>query len=248
MESFIHTLSDMRLDFELTPSFETLHKDKLIRFKNHAFEGQDVYVVDYKRTDKGITLSVAIELMTNRLSLKIYNIREDEIFHVANENTTYANNNALVKRNQKHLLDILSRRINEKQTRASDMADIRLLGEIYATRFRQFADNEVATRRRFMAQMLICACMSNDSQGKANYTNICLQELDDINKLPESKAATDVRARLHVALFIATGNPDYRRQARLYIQTHNPKSEKLRSLVRLVSKRNARSKVAHLAP
>lgn len=240
MDAFIEALSDLRLNFELSPAIEDLQKGDRIRFKNHAFEGQDVYVVDYRRTSKGITMTVAVDLITKRLRVKVLNIREEDIYHVDDAHTKYANNNALIKRNQQQLMAIISRRVNRKQTAESDLADVATLNDIFTTRFRHFDDYEVAARRRFMAQMLLCACMLNDSKGKVVYTKNVLSELEKINSVSESKAATDVRARLHVALFIATGNPEFRRMAKDYVKTHDPKSARLRSLIRMISKHNAR--------
>ena len=88
-------------------------------------------------------------------------------------------------------------------------------------------------------------CISSPSykkcptDGRAEYTEQLLSELSEINRLSESKAATDVRARIHAVLFLATADPAYRAMARDYVRTHAPKSDKLRTLVKLISKREA---------
>ena len=48
-----------------------------------------------------------------------------------------------------------------------------------------------------------------------------------------------MRARIHAVLFLATADPAYRAMARDYVRTHAPKSDKLRTLVKLISKREA---------
>lgn len=242
MNDFVKVLADKRLSFELSPSVDTLRKGEPIRFRNNAFAGQTVHVVDSRRTKNGNVVTVELDLIGNTLRLKIHNVQDDDIISLDAERTTYTKNNELIKYNQKHLLAILSRRINKKETDASRMEDALMLNTIYATRFRHFDENETVAYRHFLAQILICVCLRHDQDEIVAYTSKVLNELNEINKLPESKAATDTRARLHAALFLATHNPEYRTQARNYIREKQPKSEMLKRLVRLISKRQALKK------
>ena len=171
--------------------------------------------------------------------MRVYDVRDEDIIHLDDEYQKYAKNNELIKRNQTQLLSIMSRRINRKETEETRMADALTLNTMYATRFRHFDETEKAANRHFLAQMLLCACLRRDKDGQEEYTELLLSELSEINKLSESKAATDVRARIHAVLFIATGDPAYRGMARDYIRNHAPKSDKLKTLVRLISKRSA---------
>ena len=239
MDDFVKMLADKRLDFELTPSCGTLEKGEPIQFRNNAFAGRTAYVVESRRTKKGNVVTVELDLIGNTLRMKVHNVRDEDIIHLDSERTKYAKNNELIKSNQKKLLAILRRRINRKETEASRMDDILTLNTIYATRFRYFEEDETVAYRHFVAQILVCVCLLHDHDEMAAYIGRVQAELAEIDKQGESKAATDVRARLHVALFLATGKPEYRAYARTYVRDHQPKSENLKSLVRLISKRQA---------
>lgn len=239
MDEFIKMLADKRLSFELSPALGDLQKGEPIQFRNNAFAGRTAYVVESHRTKKGNVVTVELDLIGNTLRMKVSNVRDEDIIHLDGERTKYAKNNELIKSNQKKLLAILRRRINKKETEESRMDDMLALNTIYATRFRYFDESETVAYRHFIAQMLICVCLLHDHDETAAYVGRALAELAEIDKLSKSKAATDVRTRLHVALFLATGNPEYRALARTYIREHQPKSDNLKSLVRLISKRHA---------
>ncbi len=81
--------------------------------------------------------------------------------------------------------------------------------------------------------------MLGDAQAKERLKQQVLQELDVIAQLRESKASTDTRAYLHVAMYIATREPKYREQARAYIHEHDPASPYLHKLVSTCTKREA---------
>ena len=239
MAEFVKMLADKRLSFELTAASGELRKGEPVRFRNHAFEGRTVYVVESRRTKNGNVVTVELDLIKNALKMKVYDVRDEDIIHLNDEHLKYAKNNELIKRNQTQLLAILSRRINKKETEETRMADALTLNTMYATRFRHFDETEKAAYRHFLAQMLLCALLRRDKDGQEEYTEQLLCELSEINKLSESKAATDVRARIHTVLFLATAAPAYRGEARDYVRNHAPKSDKLKTLVRLISKRDA---------
>lgn len=239
MAEFVRMLADKRLSFELSPAITDLRKGEPVRFRNHYFEGRTVYVVESRRTKNGNVLTVELDLVKNALKMRVYDVRDEDIIHLDDSYTKYAKNNELIKRNQIQLLAILSRRLNRKETEDTRMNDSLTLNTMYATRFRHFEASERAAYRHFLAQMLLCACLRHDADGRAEYIEQLQSELSEINKLSESKAATDVRARIHAVLFLATGVPAYRAMARDYVRTHAPKSDKLKTLVKLISKREA---------
>lgn len=239
MAEFVKMLADKRLSFELSPALDNLRKGEPIRFRNNAFAGRTAYVVESHHTKNGHVVTVELDLIGNKLRMKVHNVRSEDIIYLDGERTKYARNNELIKSNQKKLLAILRRRINKKETEESRIDDIQALNTIYATRFRRFEEAETVAYRHFIAQMLICVCLLHDRDEVAAYTDKVMAELAEIDKQSESKAATDVRARLHVALFLATGKPEYRANARVYVREHQPKSDNLKSLVRLISKRQA---------
>ncbi len=239
MNAFMEMLADRNLDFELTPAFENLQKGDPIRFRNNAFEGRTFYVIDSRSSSKGNVVTVGVDLVSHALQIHVYDVHDEDIIYLNEATKSSAKNNDLIKRNSAILLAILSRRINMKEDEASRLKDAHDLDAIFMSRFRHFEKNQHAAYRRFLAQILVCACLRHDSESKETYTSHLLAQLSEINTLPESKAATDVRARIHAALFLATGKPEYRAAARDYVRDHNPKSESLQALIRLISKREA---------
>lgn len=239
MNEFVQMLADKRLNFELSPAVSYLRKGEPVRFRNHYFEGRTVHVVESRRTKKGNVLTVELDLVANVLKMRVYDVRDEDIIRLDDALNKYAKNNELIKRNQTQLLDILRRRLNRKETEDSRLTDAQTLNTIYSFRFRFFESSERAAYRHFLSQMLLCACLRHDDEGRAEYTEQLLMEISEINKLRESKAATDVRARMHAVLFLATADPAYRAMARAYVRTHAPKSDKLRLLVKLISKHGA---------
>lgn len=86
--------------------------------------------------------------------------------------------------------------------------------------------------RHYLALMLICARMMGDEKALRQYVGLVNAELGDLSRLRESKAATDSRCWLHIAMFIATGKPHFRNLAKAYIRQYNPKSTYLRQFVK----------------
>ena len=173
MAEFVRVLADRRLSFELSPSIDVLRKGEPVRFRNHYFEGRTVYVVESRRTKKGNVLTVELDLVKNALKMRVYDVRDEAI---------------------------MGRRFNRKETEDTRMDASLTLNTMYATRFRHFEASERAAYRHFLAQMLLCACLRHDADGRTEYTEQLLAELSEINRLSESKAATDVRARIHATL------------------------------------------------
>lgn len=131
---------------------------------------------------------------------------------------------------QQKLLAIFRRKINNKETDSSRRKDEETLHEIFADR--TVVLPEGAMRRHHLALMLICARMIGDKMGIDQYVGLVQAELNDLERIRESKAATDSRAWLHIAMFIATGKPHWRNQAKAYIKYYNPKSTYLQQFVK----------------
>ena len=84
--------------------------------------------------------------------------------------------------------------------------------------------------------LLICAHLCRYTADEELLREELLEILSQINKRSESKAATDARAYLWIALYISTNDPMYRDAAKLYVREYQPKSAKLRSFVSLIRK------------
>ena len=131
---------------------------------------------------------------------------------------------------QQKLLAIFRRKINKKETEASQCKDEQTLQEIFADR--SVVLPEGAMSRHYMALMLICARLMNDETALQQYIGLVQAELNDLSRIRESKAATDSRCWLHIAMFIATGKPHWRNLAKAYIKNYTPKSTYLKQFVK----------------
>ena len=89
-----------------------------------------------------------------------------------------------------------------------------------------------------MALMLICARLRRDSIGQQELTKQVQDELTAINTKGDTGSATDTRAYLWIALYIATHDPTYRDAVKQYKQEHDPKSPKLRRFISLIRQKN----------
>jgi hypothetical protein len=119
----------------------------------------------------------------------------------------------------------------------SDHEDSKTLQSIFEKRDTPFPEG--AMKRHFLALMLICSHLMRKEEDTQRFIKQVQQELAEIAKLCESKAATDTRAYLHIALYIATGEPQYRQLAKTYISKYQPSSPYLRQLVSTSAKRPA---------
>ena len=91
-----------------------------------------------------------------------------------------------------------------------------------------------AARNHFLALMLICAHLCRYTAEETALRNRLLEVLEETNLRSESKAATDTRTYLWIALYISTHAPAYRDAAKQYVRDYQPKSIKLRRFVSLI--------------
>jgi hypothetical protein len=146
-------------------------------------------------------------------------------------------NAALVSSSQKRLLDIFRRRVHRKETPVSAYEDRKTLNDIFTHQDTVFPEG--AMKRHFLALMLICAHLLSDESGVTQFREAVDKELSALSTIRESKAATDTRAYLHIALYIATGEAKYRDLAKAYVRKYDPSSPYLRQFVSTMSKREA---------
>ena len=165
-----------------------------------------------------------------RVEMTLFNVRFSNLLITYEDSGAAAKSSGMVYDNQQKLLAIFRRKINNKETASSRRKDEQTLQEIFDNRVIDLPEG--AMNRHHLALMLICARMMNSAKGIAQYTGLVNAELDILSRVRESKAATDSRAWLHIAMFIATGKPHFRNMAKAYIRQYNPKSTYLQQFVR----------------
>lgn len=221
-------------------SLNDLEVSKVTSLAGTPFERDDTqYKVLEVKPHKG-------GLVDLRIELTLFNVTFTDLWVTVRNVDDSRENGHLVYDMQRYLLDIFRRRVNRKETDLTRYEDTRHLQAIYDRRDIIMPPGPM--RRHYLALMLICSHLKGEPEGIHRFKQEVLNELTDISHIRESKAATDSRAYLHIAMYIATGNPLYRNQAKDYIQKYNPKSASLRSFITTASKNQARKWIGSAHP
>ncbi len=217
--------------FDTSVALGNVQPGQKISLVNTPFESDDCEyeVVSVRRKAAG-----TIEL---QVKMVMFGIEFDNITVTYNDTADSDSNASLVSSTQKRLLDIFRRRVNRKETPVTEYEDQKTLNDIFSHRDTIFPEG--AMKRHFLALMLICSHLLGDEQGVVHFRESVEKELAVISRVRESKAATDTRAYLHIALYIATGEARYRDQAKTYVRKYAPSSPYLRQFVTTMSKREA---------
>ena len=231
MDSLRKVCLDDSGHLDLSVSLGNVKPGQKISLVNTPFESEDVEyeVVSVKKRAGGI-----VEL---QVKMVMFGIDFDNITVTYNDTADDKSNASLVSFAQKKLLDIFRRRVNRKETPVSEYEDRKTLNTIFSQRDIVFPEG--AMKRHFLALMLICAHLMADEEEVTRFREAVEKELADIARLRESKAATDTRAYLHIALYIVTGEAKYRDLAKTYVRKYEPSSTYLRQFVSTMSKREA---------
>lgn len=230
MNKLTEVCSDGTISLQLPLKKDDLVAGKHIPLVGTPFEKSDATytIVDVKK--KSGTLKLQIEL-------HLFNITFNNLFVTVPDVSKGGSFAEVVASTQEKLVEIFIRRIKDKQTKADKQKDDQTLEELFEKRTLLMPSG--AMRRHFLALMLICAQLLHKDEEKTLLKQQVEKELAEIAKLRESKAATDTRAYLHIAMYIATRESTYREMAKTYIRDHNPRSPFLRKLVSTSSQRQA---------
>lgn len=165
-----------------------------------------------------------------RVETTLFNVKFSNLTVTYEDPGAASKSSDMVYDAQQKLLAIFRRKINNKETEASRRKDEQTLHDLFEDR--NITLPEGAMHRHHLALMLVCTRMMNDKNAMEQYTGLVQAELGDLERVRESKAATDSRCWLHIAMFIATGKPHWRNQAKAYIKNYKPKSTYLQQFVK----------------
>lgn len=218
---------------EISPdcSLRQVKKGDTVRLVNTPFAKDDCLyeVVEVTPKQDG-----SVEL---KVKMRMFGLDFDNITVTYNDPLSYDSKASKIAAVQKKLLDIFRRRVNGKESDVSRYEDQKALASIITNDDILFHDG--AMKRHYLALMLMCVHMQGDEKRVRQYGDEVAKELAAISRLRESKAATDTRAYLHIALYISTGEPKYRELAKNYVRKYEPSSPYLRQFVSTMSKREA---------
>ena len=231
MQKFLEACLEYRDQLEITPSISSIESMDKVKIKSGPFAGCEATVQRVQQSHGTIHLQLTIQLLAGVMNIRMDNVDKRNIT-ILNREAADDIRTDFIEYTQNHLLEILSHRVKRIDDTTINRRDADMLVRLYRYRYHHIK-NESA-RYHFLALMLICAHLCRYENDEIQLREQVLHVLEDMNRKSESKAATDTRTYLWIALYISTHNPVYRNAAKQYVREHQPKSAKLRQFVALI--------------
>ena len=233
MNEFFNNCVKYRGRFELCPAIDGIESKDRVEIKKGLFSGHEASVVNVRHSKGELNLELAVELVSGIIYIKMLDVKAHEIA-ILNKDATSAIRNDFIEYTQNNLLAVYKHRVMGISDAETRRKDIRMLSRLI--RYRAYKVENHAAKTHFTALMLICAHLLKNADEEAELKEEALLLLDQINCQSQSKAATDIRTYLWIALYICTNDPVYRDACKDYLRTRQPKSTKLREFIRLMRK------------
>ena len=233
MQEFLHACIKFRGCYDIIPPISSIEVTDKVRIISGPFAGHEASVMRVQLSHGAIHLDLAIELLSGVMNIRMCDVDKNKVTILSHSSADTIRTD-FIEYTQNHLLTILQHRINREQDTNINRRDADMLTRLY--RYRNHEVKNEAARNHFQALMLICAHLCRYSADEKQLRQQVTAVLSEINQRSESKAATDARAYLWIALYISTRNPAYRDAAKQYVRDHQPKSAKLRTFVSLIRK------------
>ena len=233
MQEFLQACIKHRGCLEIIPPISSIEVTDKVRINSGPFAGHEALVERVRLTRGSIQLDLAVELLSGVMNIRMCDVDKDKVT-ILNRDSADAIRTDFIEYTQNHLLSILKHRVEREQDPSINRNDADMLTRLY--RYRDHEVKNEAARNHFMALMLICAHLCRYRDDEKLLREKIQDSLTEINQRSESKAATDTRAYLWIALYVSTQNPVYRDAAKQYVRDYQPKSPKLRNFVSLIRK------------
>ncbi len=233
MQEFILACTKYRGRFEIIPPVSSIEVTDKVRITSGPFAGHEASVVGVRLSHGAIHLDLAVELLSGVMNIRMYDVDKNKVT-ILNRDSADAIRTDFIEYTQTHLLTILKHRINREENLNVNRRDADMLTRLY--RYRNHEIKSEAARNHFLALMLICAHLCRYTADEEQLREKVLNILSELNQRRETKAATDARTYLWIALYISTHDPAYRDAAKNYVLDYQPKSSKLRCFVSLIRK------------
>ena len=233
MQEFLKACIRAQGKLEIMPPISSIERLDKVRIKRGPFSGTEASVVGVQYSHGAIHLELAIPLVAGVMNIRMNDVDKSQI-DILDRRQTDAIRTDFIEYTQNNLLLILEHRVKRTADDAAVRRDADMLTRLYRYRFYEIK-NEAASLH-FMALMLMCAHLCHYAEEEACLRGKALDALACLNSRSESKAATDTRAYLWIALYVSTHDPAYRDAAKQYVRDHQPKSAKLRRYVALIRK------------
>ena len=231
MQAFIDACLKYKGQLEITPPISSIEANDKVLITSGPFSGHEASVVQVRHARGSIRLDLAIQLLSGVMSIRMNDVTKSKVT-ILNRDSNDAIRTDFIEYTQNNLLLILEHRIKRVADESMNRTDADMLTRLY--RYRHYEVKNEAARHHFTALMLICAHLCRYTDDEAQLRERVLEALAQINRKSESKAATDARTYLWIALYISTHDLVYRDAAKQYVRDHQPKSPKLRRFVGLI--------------
>ena len=220
-----------RGQYEIVPPISSIEAKDKVRITSGPFAGNEATVERVQLSHGTIHLELSVELVSGVMNIRMCDVDKNKVT-IINRDSADAIRTDFIDYTQNHLLTILKHRVNREEDTTVNRRDADMLTRLY--RYRNHEVKNEAARAHFLALMLICAHLCRYTADETMLREQVLLALEKVNSKSESKAATDTRAYLWIALYISTHDPVYRNAAKQYVRDCQPKSAKLRSFVSLI--------------
>lgn len=231
MHDFFDACLKYRGFFEIVSPISGIEANDKVKIKSGPFAGQEASVVRVQHSKGEVHLELALEMVNGVMSIWMSNVDRSQVT-ILGRSAVDAIRKDFIEYTQTHLLDIMEHRVKGVEDEEVKRQDLAMLTRLY--RYRNHEVENRSAQMHFLALMLICAHLCRYTSEEKSLTEKAQDCLAEINKKSESKAATDTRAYLQVALYVATRKPQYRESAKQYVRDYQPKSNRLRRFVWLI--------------
>lgn len=231
MDKFYANCIRYRGYFELCPAVDNFEKKDRVEIRNGAFAGHEAFVVNVRHSKGELHLDLAVQLVSGIMNIKMLNVKKDDVA-LLDKNNVDAIREDFIEYIQNKLLAVYANRVKTRNDAETRLKDAATLNRLFL--YNSYNVEGRTARVHFKALMLICAHLRKDVDGEQSLREEAMTLLADINRQSESKACTDKRTWLWIALYISTGDPSYRDAAKQYVRDKQPKSKKLCQFVRLM--------------
>ena len=233
MDRLIRVFSENRIRFSIGLPVMNIGPDVEVQIiRDGTFKGQTARIISVRHTADGIFLNIGIKMFQGMKELRLRDMTLDDIQRKGGSDELIGDR--FIRDTESALTDIISRRVNHKETEASERDDVATLNHLFLFSYVTVGDPEACAR--FLSLMLICSTLRFDRDS----TQVLLRRVEELLSGSDS-LKPDIRAYLNLSLYIATRDANYRTAAKQLVREHpDGASEGLRRLLALASRMHSR--------
>lgn len=231
MDKFYNNCIKYRGHFELTPAIHDIEKKDRVEIRKGVFSGHEAFVTKVRHSKGELHLDLAVQLVSGIINITMKDVGIHDVV-LLDKTSADAIREDFMEYIQKKLLAVYEHRVKVVNDAETRLKDSMMLNRLFL--YHTYDVEGRAANIHFQALMLICAHLRKDSDNEQLLRDEALRLLVDINQQSESKASSDIRTWLWIALYISTNEPAYRDAAKQYVKEKQPKSKKLCQFVRLM--------------